>query len=363
MKLSQSTLGLVAFLALASVLSGCGSSGSTPGDNGPGGPSASNDGGSVDVKGSSFVKPFLDNVFADYAQTSKFTVNYAGGGSGAGIQALIDGTVPFACSDAPMNDDETAKAKSGKPGEVLHVPIVLGTVAVVYNLPDVTAQLKFDAATLSAIFQGKVTKWNDPMIVALNAGVTLPDLPIAPVVRADSSGTTYVFTDYLSAADAGWKSTLGVGKEVSWPNTVRREQKNDGVAKGIKDTPGGIGYIELSYSKEGKIPYALIKNADGQFVAPEPEGATAAADKTPLPEGMKGSIVNGPGATTYPISSYVFALLPADMSKDANGAKVVDAIKYVVTTGQSKAAELYYAPLPKSVQDKATAQLAKIKVK
>ena len=317
----------------------------------------------VDAKGSTFVKPFLDKVFEEHTAKGGLQVNYQGGGSGAGITAFIDGTVPFAASDAPMSDEELKKAAEKGMADVKNVPIVLGSLAIAYNIPNMAEGLQLDGTVLAEIFMGKITKWNDPKIVALNAGKTLPDLAIIPVVRADGSGSTYVLSDYLSAVDATWKSTMGISKQISWPETVQKKPKSDGVTNGVKDTPGAIGYVELGFAKEGGLSYAAIKNAAGKFVLPSAESVTAAAAGAKLPADFRGSIVNASGDGAYPISSYVYAILPNDLSKNANGTAIIDALKYVVGEGQSKAEELNYSKLPESVAKQVTDVLTAVKVK
>lgn len=361
MKSSLKVLGFLAGAALFAVgMSGCSGKPKEGAEAGGSSGSAAPASTSIDAKGSTFVKPFLENVFEEFKGKSGVTINYQGGGSGAGISGLLDGTVPFAASDAPMSDEEMGKATSGPSGAVMNLPIVLGAIAIAYNL-DGVADLKLDAEVLAHIFQRKITNWNDPKIAALNAGVTLPDLPITVVVRADGSGSTYVFSDFLSkAAPAAW--TLGTDKQISWPNDVQKQQKSDGVSKATKDTPGAITYVELSFAKQAGLGLTSVKNADGQFVKPEPAGVTAAAENAALPEDFRGSIVNAPGATSYPVSSYVFALVPSDLSKNTAGKGIVDALKYVVGEGQAKAEGLDYAPLPETIKTKVSEKLAAIKV-
>ncbi len=351
---------LLASLAISALLGGCGSPTTTtdgPKTGTSSEPAAST--GTVTSMGSSFVQPFLSKVFDEYAKKSGFQINYQGGGSGKGISSIFDGTSPFAASDAPMNDEELGKAK----GKILNLPIVLGAVAVIYNVPGVTTPIKLDGETLADIFMVKIKKWNDPKITALNPGLTLPDLDIAVQARADGSGTTYVFSDYLASVSPGWKTKMGVNKKLSWEGSVTQSPQSDGVAKSAKSTEGAIAYIEVTWAKKAGLAVAEIKNSAGKFIAPSSAGATAAAAATKLPDDFRGSIVNAPGEESYPISSFVFGLIPEDLSGNADGQKVVDAFKYIVGEGQEFALELEYAKLPDDVAKKVLAALGSIKVK
>lgn len=341
-------------------LAGCGSK-TAESTSGGGSTSTAASSVSVDSKGSSFVKPFLENVFQMHKDAGGITVNYQGGGSGAGITAFTDGTVPFAASDAPMSDEEMAEAKTKLGSDTLNLPFVLGGVAVAYNLPEVS-ELKLDGAVLAKIFTRKITKWNDPAIVALNAGTTLPDMNITVVVRADGSGTTYVFSDFLSAVDADWNTAMGKGKKLNWDSSITQSPQNDGVTKTTKEAVGAIAYIETSYAINAKLGMAKIKNKDGMFVGPDSAAVTAAAANNPLPADMRLSIVNAAGPESYPISSYVYFLAPADMTKNSAGKGVQAALKFAVNEGQAKAEELHYAKLPEAVQKAVSEKIDAIKV-
>ncbi|MBL8087481.1 MAG: phosphate ABC transporter substrate-binding protein PstS [Chthonomonas sp.] len=316
----------------------------------------------INAKGSSFVKPFMENVLEAYKGKSGTSINYQGGGSGAGISALIDGTVPFACSDAPMSDEEMTEAETKLGSKAMNLPIVLGAISIAYNAPGVT-DLKMDGETLAGVFMRSITKWNDPKIAALNPGTTLPDADIRVIVRGDGSGSTYVLSDYLSAVSTEWKEKMGRSKKLNWPQGVTAMQQSDGVTKATKDTPGSITYTEVSYALQSGLGMAMVKNASGEFVKPEGAAVTAAAAGASLPDDFRGSIVNSPGKGAYPISSFVFALLPTDMSKNPSGQAIVDAMNYILTEGQMKAGELHYAPVPESVATKVIEQLKSIKVK
>lgn len=353
--------GFAVWAALAAFLAvGCGPK-AGDGDSstgGTGGPKVSSaEGESVDAQGSTFVQPFLSKVFSEYKTKTGFQINYTGGGSSAGIQGVVEGGAPFGASDAPMSDEEMGKAK----GKILNVPIVLGAVAIAYNVPGVESGLKLDGPVLAEIFMSKIEKWNDPKIAGLNPGVTLPDLPIAVQVRADGSGTTYVVSDFLSKVSEEWKSAMGTSKKLSWGPKAQQWPKSDGVANNTKQTPGSITYVELTWAKKSGLSYAAVKNPDGQFVLPDAAGITAAAEGVSLPDDFRVSIVNAPGAKSYPISSFVFGLVPEDLTGNKFGKQVVEAIRYTITDGQAFAEELDYAKLPQGVVDKVTAALGGVK--
>jgi phosphate transport system substrate-binding protein len=306
---------------------------------------------SVDLTGAgaTFPYPMYSKWFADYATKTGVKINYQSIGSGGGIRQLSEGTVDFGATDSPMKDDEMAKAKNGP---IMHVPTVLGAVAVIYNLPGLTGPLNLTGEVLGDVFLGKIRKWNDPRIAALNAGVKLPAQDLLVVHRSDGSGTTFIFTDYLTAVSAAWKAGPGKGKEVQWP-TGLGGKGNEGVAGQVKQTPGAIGYAELAYAKQNALSFARIRNVAGEFVAPSPEAATAAAAGAIAT--MTGdtdyriSIVNSPGKGAYPISSFTWIILYTNQSDEAKGKKLVDFLKWALTEGESQAAALDYAPLPSSM--------------
>jgi phosphate transport system substrate-binding protein len=322
-----------------------------------------NGGGSVDLTGAgaTFPAPLYSKWFADYAAATGVKINYQSIGSGGGIRQLSEGTVDFGASDSPMKDDEIAKAK----GPVMHFPTVLGAVAVTYNLPQVTTALNLSGPVLADIFAGRITKWNDPKIAALNAGAKLPATDVLVVHRSDGSGTTFVFTDYLATVSPAWSSGPGRGKEVSWPVGLGGKG-NDGVAGQVKQTPGAIGYVELAYAKQNKLAYASIKNAAGNFVAPSPDGMTAAAagvaEKLPGNTDYRLSIVNAAGPNAYPISSFTWILVYAQQADSVKGRKLRDFMKWALTDGEKQASALDYAPLPASMATRLVARLDSIKV-
>jgi phosphate transport system substrate-binding protein len=294
--------------------------------------------------GATFPYPIYSRWFSDYAKATGVKINYQPIGSGGGIRQLSEQTVDFGATDAPMSDAELAKAKGG---EVLHIPTVLGAVVVTYNIPELKRPLRLDGPTLASIFLGKVTRWSDPRIAALNPGAHLPASDILVVHRSDGSGTSFVFTDYLSSASSDWAAKPGRGKDVQWPVGLGGKG-NEGVAGQVKQLPGSIGYVELAYAKQNKLAYADIRNAAGQYVTPTIAAVTAAAAAARLPANTdyRVSIVNAAGKGAYPISSFTWLLVyrhPADESK---GRKVTDFVRWALVEGEKSAAALDYAPLP-----------------
>ena len=296
--------------------------------------------------GATFPYPIYSKWFSDYAAKTGVKINYQSIGSGGGIRQLSEQTVDFGASDAPMSDDELSKAKGGK---VLHFPMVLGAVVVTYNLPDVSKSLKLSGIVLGDIFLGRITKWNDPRIAALNAGVKLPAKDILVVHRSDGSGTTYVFTDYLAAVSPAWASGPAKGKEVRWPVGLGGKG-NEGVAGQVRQIVGSIGYVELAYARQNRLSYAEMQNASGAFVAPTieaiTEAAAAAASKLGKNTDYRVSIVNAPGKKAYPISSFTWLLVYEKMPNAAKSKTLTDFLKYALNDGQKSASALDYAPLP-----------------
>ena len=303
---------------------------------------------SVDLTGAgaTFPYPIYSKWFSDYATKSGVRINYQSIGSGGGIRQLSEQTVDFGASDAPMSDAELSKAKGGK---VLHFPMVLGAVVVTYNLPEVSKALKLSGVVLGDIFLGKITKWNDPRIAAINAGVKLPAKDILVVHRSDGSGTTFIFTDYLSAVSPAWASGPATGKEVRWPVGLGGKG-NEGVAGQVRQIVGSIGYVELAYARQNKLSYAEVQNSTGAYVAPTieaiTEAAAVAAKKLGPDTDYRVSIVNAPGKKAYPISSFTWLLVYEKMTDATKARKVADFMKYAFNDGQKSAAVLDYAPLP-----------------
>jgi phosphate transport system substrate-binding protein len=309
--------------------------------------------GALTAAGSTFVQPFFTVAFHQYTSLNQgLQVNYSGVGSGDGISDFQAGTVDFAASDVPMAASDLAKVPASD-GPVIQIPDILGGVSISYNLPGVTQKLKLDAPTLAGIFQGTIKTWNAPQIKALNPGVTLPSNAIVPQVRADSSGTTYIFTDYLTSAAGPSVFTLGASKTPAWPSTDIQSPKNTGVASSIQSTPYSIGYVELAYAIQNKFTFASIKNAAGNFVSPSLTTVAADADQKPNVTATDFSIVNEPGANSYPISGYSWAILLQKQTNANTGAGVVKVLDWTTHTGggQDLAAGLDYVALPPALQN------------
>lgn len=298
--------------------------------------------------GATFPYPIYSKWFSDYARETGVRINYQSIGSGGGIRQLTEGTVDFGASDAPMTDAELARVKS----PVLHFPTVLGAVVVTYNLPGLTSPLELSGAVLADIFRGKITKWNDSRIAALNQGAALPADDILVVHRSDGSGTTYIFSDYLSAVSPEWQTSPGRGKELAWPTGIGAKG-NEGVAGQVKQMPGSIGYVELAYAKQNGLAYASIRNAAGSFVAPTIESVTAAAagaaSSLPADTDYRISIVDAPGADAYPISSFTYLLVYANQSDRKKGDALLGFMRWYLREGEKSAASLDYAPLPPAI--------------
>jgi phosphate transport system substrate-binding protein len=305
--------------------------------------------------GATFPDPFYKKAFFDYsAKYPQVTVNYQAIGSGGGISAFQKGTVDFGASDVPMSAADQAKVPGGATA-LVQVPTTLGVIAITYNLSGVS-KLQLDGPTLANIYLGHITKWNDSQITALNSGVTLPNTAIQVVHRADSSGTTYHFTDYLAKVSSEWQTKVGVAKAVSWPVGIGSAQ-NAGVAQSVTSTPGAIGYNELAYVVQANMSQAYLKNADGNYVQASVAGATAAASHNTSVSPTNFSITNEPGATSYPITAFSWVFLYASYTDPAKGRAVVYLFKWLVTDGQSDGTSLQYAGLPSAVQSLALANL------
>jgi phosphate transport system substrate-binding protein len=300
--------------------------------------------------GATFPNPLYSRWTADYnALRSDAHVNYESIGSGGGIRQISEMTVDFGATDGPMSDEELSGAKGG---ELLHIPMVLGAVAVAYNLPNFSDTLNFDGALVADIFLGKITRWNDPRIAALNPDVMLPNMEMVTVHRSEGSGTTYVFTDYLSKVSPAWAAGPGRGKDVSWPAGLGA-QGNEMVAGQITATPGAIGYIESVYALQNKTLVGRVKNSSGKFVAPNQISITAAAAEAVASLGentdYRISIVDPTGADAYPIASFTWILAYSKQSDARKGAALKDFLRWAVTDGQKQAAELQYGPLADSM--------------
>ena len=299
--------------------------------------------------GATFPNPMYSKWFSEYHKLHPdIEVNYQSIGSGGGIRQVIAGTVDFGATDGPMSDDQLKEAKT----KILHFPTVLGADVPAYNIPGVTGELKFTPEALAGIFLGKITKWNDKALTGSNPGVSLPDKDIIVVHRSDGSGTTYIWTDYLSKVSSEWQSQVGKGTSVKWPIGLGGKG-NEGVAGMIRQLPGSIGYVELIYAVQNNIPYGIVKNAAGNFVKATLESVTAAAASSPkMPADFRVSITNAPGKDAYPISSFTWLLIPEQSKDPAKGKILADFLNWMVTDGQKMTGALSYAPLPEGVVQK-----------
>jgi phosphate transport system substrate-binding protein len=303
--------------------------------------------------GATFPNPIYSKWFSEYHKLHPdIQMNYQSLGSGAGIRQVTEGTVDFGASDMPMTDGQLTEAQSKRKTKVLNIPTVLGAVVPAYNIPGVSGEVKFTPDSLAGIFLGKITKWNDNAVTSVNPGINFPDQPIIVIHRSDGSGTTFIWTDYLSKVNADWQSQVGSNTSVKWPIGLGGKG-NEGVAGSIRQLQGSIGYVELIYAVQNKIPYGSVRNAAGVFVKASLEGVTAAAASSPkMPADFRASITNAPGKDSYPISSFTWLLIP-EQSKDAAKGKILaDFLNWMVTDGQKMTAALTYAPLPDTVGQK-----------
>ena len=308
--------------------------------------------------GATFPYPIYSKWFSDYAAATGVKINYQSIGSGGGVRQLSEGTVDFGATDGPMSDEEMARARGGP---ILHIPTVIGADAIIYNLPEVKVPLNLTPEAVADIFLGRIRKWNDSRIAASNAGVALPNRDILVVHRSDGSGTTYVFTDYLTSVSRAWAAGPGKGKDVRWPVGLGGKG-NEGVAGQVKQTPGAVGYAEIAYAKQNNLQVAAIRNRAGEFVLPTIESITAAAEGVDLPPetDFRVSIVNSPRG--YPISSFTWIILYQNQTDATKGKTLVDFLKWAMTDGQRSAPTLDYAPLPASMVGLIQTRLASIKV-
>ncbi len=303
--------------------------------------------------GATFPYPIYSKWFNEYHnEHSNIQINYQSIGSGGGIRQVQAGTVDFGASDGPMTDAQIAESKV----KVLHVPTVLGAVVPAYNISGVNAELKFTPDILADIYLGKLTKWNDPRITKVNPGVNFPDQSITVVHRSDGSGTSYIFTDYLSKVSPDWQNQVGKGTSVKWPVGIGGKG-NEGVAGNIRQLPGSIGYIELIYALQNKIPFGLVQNSSKNFVKASLESTTQAAEGVKMPADFRVSITNPPGKNAYPIASFTWLLIPTHPG-DANKGKILkEFLFWMLDKGQTMTESLSYAPLPKDVVAKEKAAI------
>ncbi|NNE67689.1 MAG: phosphate ABC transporter substrate-binding protein PstS [Pyrinomonadaceae bacterium] len=334
-------------LSVALVAAGC-----SPESTGSGG-------GPVGLQGAgaSFPKPIYEKWMNEYGKIKKdIRIDYQSVGSGAGQKAILSGTADFGASDDPMKDEDLKKAD----GDLLHIPTVLGAVVLTYNLEGVKEPLKLTPDTIAGIYLGEIKKWNDPKLAADNEGVELPDAEISPVYRADSSGTTAVFTDFLSKTSEDFKEKVGPSKQPNWVQGVGVGAKgNDGVMGQVKNTPNTIGYVEIAFAKENKLPAALVKNKAGNFVEASIANVSAAAQGSAesMPDDMRMKITNAEGDNAYPISSYTYILAFKDQKDAAKGKALVDFLWWALHDGSQYAEKLHYAPLPDAVLKKVEAKI------
>jgi phosphate transport system substrate-binding protein len=301
----------------------------------------------LNAAGSTFVNPIMTRWTTEYAHAHPgVKINYQSMGSGAGIRQASDGTVDFGASDAIMTDDQMSSARV----KLMMLPDVLGAVVPIYNIPGISKPLNFSGDVIADIYLGKITHWGDGRIAKDNPGVKLPDKQILPVYRSESSGTTFIFTDYLSKVSSDWQSKVGKNSAVKWPAGIGAKG-SEGVAGMVRQTPGAFGYVELIYATANHIEYGTVKSAAGKFLLATPDGVTAAAAaaaKT-IPADYRVSITNAPGATSYPISSFSWLLIPKHFADPAKGAAVKGFLEWMLDKGESECAALGYAPLPAQV--------------
>ncbi|MFL5362939.1 MAG: phosphate ABC transporter substrate-binding protein PstS [Myxococcales bacterium] len=310
----------------------------------------------INGAGATFPFPLYSKWFSTYNKMHpEVQINYQSIGSGGGIKQVTEKTVDFGASDAPMSDEELSRAQG-----IQHIPTVMGAVVLVYNVPGLQS-LRLTPETLAGIFLGKISNWNDPALAKDNPGAKLPDTPIAVAHRSDGSGTTYSFTDYLSKVSAQWKSGPGTGKSVNWPAGLGGKG-NEGVTGLVKQNEGGIGYVELAYANQNKLPVAEMKNHDGAWVKPTLEAVSAAAAKAQIPDDYRISITDQPGKDAWPISTFTYLLVYKDMPDAAKGEALLQFLWWAAHDGQKLASALEYAPLPAPVVSKVESTLRKLTV-
>ncbi len=310
----------------------------------------------INGAGATFPYPLYSKWFDDYAKIDpSVRFNYQSIGSGGGQQQILAQTVDFGASDGPMSDANLAKA----PRKLLHIPTVAGAVVLTYNLPN-APRLKLDGSIIGEIFLGKITKWNDARLAALNPGVKLPNTDLVVVHRSDGSGTSYIFTDFLSSSSKEWESRVGRNTSVKWP-TGLGAKGNEGVAGQVKELPGSVGYIELAYAHQNKLPFADVKNASGNFITPSLDSVTEALATAKVPEDFRFSMVNPPGEKAYPIAGATWLLVYEQQKDAAKGKKLVAFLDWALTHGEQIAPTLDYAPLPENLKQRVLERIKTIK--
>ena len=311
----------------------------------------------INGAGATFPYPIYSKWFDAYTKVDpEVRFNYQSIGSGGGIKQVTSRTVDFGATDGPMSDEQM----KGAPAELVHIPTVLGAVVATYNLPG-NPRLQFSSNVLADIFLGKITKWNDARLTALNPGVTLPNQPIAVVHRSDGSGTTYIWVDYLATVSPEWQQKVGKGTSVNWPVGLGGKG-NEGVAGQVKNTPGALGYVELAYAVKNKLPVGLVKNAAGKFIEPTIESTTAAAAGAAkgMPDDFRVSLTDAPGEAAYPIASFTWLLVYKEQPDQLKGRAIVNFLWWMSHDGQKYAADLLYAPLPAPVVKQIEARIKQI---
>jgi phosphate transport system substrate-binding protein len=332
-------------LAACAILAGCGS-GCGAGDTSV----------MLNGAGATFPDPLYAKWFDEFHKIHpNFQINYQPIGSGGGIRQLLAGTVDFGASDSPMTYEQLEQAKL----KTLHFPTVLGAVVPTYNVAGVTQELNFTGEALADIFAGKITKWNDPQLVEPNAGVKLPGSGIVVIHRSDGSGTSFVWTDYLSKVSAEWKKTTGAGTSVNWPAGLGAKG-NEGVAGLVKQTPNSIGFVELVYAIQNQMAYGAVRNRSGKFVKADLASVTAAVAGVPMPEDFRVSITNASGENAYPVSSFTWLLIPSRIADPGKHQAIVQFLQWMLADGQKLAPALSYAPLPLAVVSKETVAISQI---
>jgi phosphate transport system substrate-binding protein len=311
----------------------------------------------LNAAGATFPYPIYSKWFNEYhKQHPDIQINYQSIGSGGGIRQVLAGTVDFGASDGPMSDEQLSQAKT----KILHIPTVLGAVVPAYNVPGVKGELKFTPQALAGIFLGRITSWNDKAIADANPGVSLPNQPMIVVHRSDGSGTTYIWTDYLSKVSPDWKSQVGAKTSVSWPVGLGAKG-NEGVAGMVRQMEGAIGYVELIYALQNNISYGSVKNPAGEFMKASLESTTTAAASAKMPADFRVSITNAPGKGAYPIASFTWLLIPVQAKDAQRGQIIKDFLNWMVGDGQNMVTQLSYAPLPKEVAGKVKTTIAQVR--
>jgi phosphate transport system substrate-binding protein len=312
----------------------------------------------INGAGATFPYPLYSKWFDVYTSINpEVRFNYQAIGSGGGIKQITAQTVDFGATDGPMTDQQLSEA----PGRLVHIPMVMGAVVITYNLPGVEKGLKLTPDVVADIFLGNITKWNDTRITANNPGIQLPEMPIVVAHRSDGSGTSFIFTDYLSSVSGAWKLQVGKGTSVNWPVGLGGKG-NEGVSGLVKQTPGGLGYVELSYAVTNKLGYVYLQNKSGNFIEPTLDSTSKAADGVTIPSDFRVSLVNSPNPDAYPIAGFTWLLIYRRMPDAVKGKAIVDFVKWAVHDGQKYTADLLYAPLPAAVVQMIDSKLEEIKV-